>query len=159
MADWIRSRPVRNCSLGPLTAGSMAIPPLLRNHINGCIQKAVQSGQQAGSGIISLLKLEQQHGLLVQRDTGSLVAKGAGLRYNLLLGLLVGGSRGAPPTHERRHRAEKVRESETVDAAGGSRAGQGCQLVGVAVGVSLGVDRGQLAWRNSGVQGETAGCR
>jgi len=47
------------------------------------------------------LKLEQQHRLLVQSDTGSLVAKGAGLRYNLLLGLLVGISRGALATHER----------------------------------------------------------
>src|ERR1035437_10997303 len=153
MADWIRSRPVRNCSLGPLRAGSMGIPPLLRNHINGCIQNAVQSGQQAGSGIISLLKLEQQHGLLVQRNTGSLVAKGAGLRYNLLLGLLVGSSRGALTTHEGCYPAEEVPESETVHAAGGSRAGQGSQLVGIAVGVALGVDRGQLLGRNSRAQG------
>src|ERR1039458_8547846 len=136
MADWIWSRFVRNCSLGPLTAGSIAIPPLLRNHLNGCFRNIIQSGQQAGSGFIAFLKTEQGHSLVVQRNAGRLVAKGFGLRYDVLLGLLVGAGRGALTTHEGCYPAEEVPESETVDAAGGSRAGQGSQLVGIAVGVA-----------------------
>src|ERR1039458_2827635 len=159
MADWIWSRFVRNCSLGPLTAGSIAIPPLLRNHLNGCFRNIIQSGQQAGSGFIAFLKTEQGHRLVVQRNAGNLVAKGAGLGYNLLLGLLVGTGRGALLADIGRNPAEKIRESEAVHAAGGGRAGQGCQLVGVAVGVSLGVDRGQLIGRDGRVQSETAGRR